>query len=113
MSTESQQVTFVRDLQGPHGSQKLWKLENGNYILTSSAHHSLAPSSAMSPMDDMAWLGRAFAGEYDPGMVSETMVFEADENGKITNLGGIATFPVHESHQEALAEAGYRSENQA
>ena len=79
-------VTFVKNEQGPHGSQKIWRREDGSHILTSSADFMLG-----------GYIG-----------ISETMVFEADENGEITDLGELAVVNVPESHEEALAEAGYQ-----
>lgn len=92
---------------GKRGTVVVWSTDNG-YIATSSAHHTIAPSSTNNPDADRAWIARFLAGRLQPGnIVSETVVFPADDKGRITSHVDLGHVNTHESHEDAMREVGY------
>jgi hypothetical protein len=101
-------ATPTHKWRGKHGTVVVWEVEDGTYVSSSSAHHQLAPSSANNPSADMAWLGRLFLGTmHNDDMVSETVLFVSDKEGKFSALDFVERVLSCESHPEVLLQAGF------
>lgn len=80
---------FVRDQEGPLGGQKLWKVNDGSYLLTSSIPNPTIAS----------W-------------IRETLLFPANSDGEITNFEEIEAVYQPDAHKEVLDLAGYKVEEE-
>lgn len=93
-------ATFLQETQGRYGKVRHWKISDGTYVITSSAHHY---------PNDVLVMAREITGDmpHADGLVSETAAFAADEDGNIIDWGGIAKIYTAESHEEVMKLAGF------
>ncbi|GFK19303.1 DUF7572 family protein [Corynebacterium glutamicum] len=99
-STRTGAATFLQETQGRFGKVRHWKISDGTYVITSSAHHY---------PNDVLVMAREITGDlpHENGLVSETAVFASNEAGDITDWGGIAKIYIAESHEEVMKLAGF------
>lgn len=93
-------ATLIVETQGTYGKVRHWEIDDGSFIITSSAHHY---------PDDVYVLAREMTSDmpHDEGLVSETAVFTSNEAGDITDWAGICKVYEAENHEEAMKLAGF------
>ena len=99
-SPRTGEATLITEQQGLYGRVRHWKIDDGSFVVTSSAHHY--PDEILvflrESIDDMP---------HDDGLVSETVVFPSNEAGEITDWAGICKVYRSEAHEAAMYFAGF------
>lgn len=99
-SPRSGEATLITEQQGLYGRVRHWRIDDGSFVVTSSAHHYPDDIlvSLRESIDDMP---------HPDGLVSETVAFPSNEAGEITDWAGICKVYRSEAHEAAMHFAGF------
>lgn len=99
-SPRTGEAILITEQQGRYGRVRHWRIDDGSFVVTSSAHHY--PDDILVSLreiiDDMP---------HPDGLVSETVVFPSNEAGEITDWAGICKVYRSEAHEAAMHFAGF------